>query len=228
MIRHVGIAGVMGLACLAMALSWQTPWVYPLLVAAFPLMLVISRDRADLVYYALGLTLGAGIDVAQSGTGVTIYAAPAQLLFLPLFVFFYWGLGLVAIRHLAALMPPVEFHVADGLVAVGAIGLSLFANQAPTGVAIAMLALLALRLGWVRHRHDWSAALMGMLIGPGSESLLISHGLYAFPSAHGALVPLWLIALYGCIGVASRGLVAGMNRELMRLGRRMDPASSRD
>lgn len=221
MVKHLGVAGVMGLACLAMATTWQTPWVYPLLLAAFALMGLIGRDRLDLGFYALGLTLGAGIDVAQSGTGVTVYAAPAQLLFLPLFVFFYWGIALVAVRHLVALMPPATFHPSDAVLFAGSVGLSLLANQAPLGVAIAMLALLAIRLVWARQPHDLSAALMGMLLGPGSESVLVSHGLYAFPSSHGALLPLWLFALYACVGLASRGLVAWMSRELSRLGRRV-------
>lgn len=223
MIQHLAVAGVMGLACLAMALTWQTPWVYPLLLASFGLMMLVGRDRRDLAFYALGLTFGAGIDVAQSGAGVTVYAAPAQLLFLPLFVYFYWGVALVAVRHLVRLMPPVAPHGSDYMLLAGAIGLSLFANRAPTGVAVAMALLLALRLLWLRRPYDLAAAGMGMLLGPGSESVLLGHGLYFFPSAHGALVPLWLFSCYACVGVAARGLVAALSRELSRVGRMASP-----
>lgn len=220
MIRHLGVAGVMGLACGAMALTWQTVWVYPLLLLGFLLMGLIGRDRLDPAFYGIGLTLGAGIDVAQSGAGVTVYAAPAHLLFLPLFVFLYWGLAFVAVRHLLALLPPAAPHATDGLLLVGAIGLSLLANRAPVGVTIAMLALLAARLLWVRRRFDLVAAFIAMLLGPGSESVLMSQGLYHFPSAEGALVPAWLVALYACVGVASRGLVTGLSGWLSRLDRR--------
>lgn len=228
MTRHLGVAAVMGLACLAMALAWRTPWVYPLLLAAFPVMLVISRDRLDAGFYVLGLTLGAGIDVAQSGTGVTVYAAPAQLLFLPLFVFFYWGLALVAVRHLVALLPPVAFHPSDSFLLVGAIGLSLFANQAPGLVGTAMVAMLGIRFWCFRRPHDLAAMALGMLLGPGTESLLLYGGLYSFPSAHGALVPAWLVACYACVGVASRGLVAGMTFALSHRGRAGMPATGGD
>lgn len=214
--RHLGVAGLMGLACVAMALTWRTVWVYPLLLAAFGLMALVSRDRRDLGFYACGLTFGAGIDVAQSGTGVTVYAAPAHLLFLPLFVFLYWGVALVAVRHLIALLPPAEFHPSDLVLLVGSIGLSLFANQAPMAVAALMLGLLAARFVWVRRPYDLVAALVGMLLGPGSESVLLSQGLYHFPSAHGALVPAWLVALYACVGVAARGLVPLVTRALAR------------
>lgn len=222
--RHLGVQVVMGLACLAMALFWQSVWVYPLLWAAAGLMGVVGRDRLDLGFYAIGLTAGASIDVAQSGTGVTVYAAPAQFLFLPLFVFFYWGLAFVAVRHLAALLPPRAFHVSDAGLLAGAVGLSLLANQAPEGVALAMLALLVVRLAWLRRRSDLVAAVAGMIVGPGTESLLLMHGLYHFPSAHGALVPAWLVVLYACVGVAAPGLVGWASQELSRAMARRAPA----
>lgn len=227
MLRHLGVAGLMGLACLAMAMTWQTLWVYPLLGAVLAVMLWVGRDRRDLGFYALGLTLGASIDVAQTGTGVTVYAAPAQLLFLPLFVFLYWGLSGVAVRHLYALMPPAEFHPVDLLLFLGSLGLSLCANQAPELVAVAMLALLGLRFGWIRRPYDGVAMLGGMILGPVSESILLSHGLYTFPSAHGALVPAWLVALYACLGVASRGLVGVLSHRRAGLGRG-EPAPRHD
>ncbi|GEM_PF-3203660 len=204
--RHLLSSSVFLLACLGMALSWQSPWVWPLLVGCLLLMLAISRDPKDLGYLVLGIALGGFIDVLQTGAGVTVYAMPGPILRFPAFVLLYWGLVGVALRHLFALLPPSRFHAADAALLVGAILLSLFGNAAPLGVAGLMVLALAVHFLVFRRWADAVAALVLMTMGPLTESMLIREGLYHFPSAEGGLIAIWLYPLYACIGATMRGV----------------------
>lgn len=216
MLVHLLASSVFLLACLSMALTWSSPWVWGLLVGCLALMLAISRDPRDLGFFGLGIALGGFIDVLQTGTGVTVYATPGPLLLFPGYVLLYWGLVGVSLRHLFTLLPKAAFHPLDLLLFVGVIGLSLFANVAPNGVAMLMLLALAIHLGCLRRRWDWLAAIALMTMGPLTESMLLREGLYHFPSAGGQLVPLWLYPLYAGIGASFRGIVPVLEGALDR------------
>ncbi|MBO9540794.1 DUF2878 family protein [bacterium] len=215
--RSLAIACILTLSCLGMALTWQSWLVYPVLLGGLVAMLAVSREKLDVAFYLLGLTLGAAIDVGQTASGVTVYAAPAWLLFLPGFVFLYWALAGIALRHLSRVLPPIQPHPADVALFVGVIGLSLAANLSPWRVAALMLVALTIRCRFIRHPGDGIAALAGIALGPGLESLLLSRGLYHFPSAGSGLIPLWLVVLYACIGVSARSFVAYAEAAVRRL-----------
>ncbi|MNY05820.1 hypothetical protein D3C86_1385510 [compost metagenome] len=127
---------------------------------------------------------------------------------MPGFVFLYWALAGIALRHLSRVLPPIQPHPADVVLFVAVIGLSLAANLSPWRVSALMLVALVIRCRFVRHPSDGLAAVAGIALGPGLESLLLSHGLYHFPSAGSGLIPLWLVVLYACVGVSARSFVA--------------------
>lgn len=216
--RHLLASFVFLLACLAMAQTWGTPWVWPLLAGCLLLTLAISRDPRDLAFFALGIGLGGFIDVLQTGAGVTVYATPGPILRFPGYVLAYWGMAGVALRHLYALFPSARSHPADAALFVGAILLSLLGNVAPVGVALLMAAGLVAH-GWVlRRRGDLLAALLVLVVGPLTESMLIRTGLYHFPSAGNQLIALWLYPLYAAIGAALRGILPRLERLVGFLG----------
>lgn len=216
--RSLAIAGILALSCVGMALSYQSWLVYPVLLVGAALMLLVGREPLDAAFYLLGLTLGSAIDVGQTASGVTVYAAPAALLMLPGFVFLYWALSGIALRHMTRLIGPCRPHPTDVALFATAIGLSLTANLSPWLAFALMLLALGLRCCWVRQRGDALAAVLGIALGPGLESILLSHGLYHFPSSGSALVPLWLVALYACIGVSARSFVAYAEQAASSLG----------
>lgn len=228
-LNHLLVSGVFLLACLGMAVTWRTPWVYPALLSGLGLMLLLSRDPRDLAFFGLGIGMGGSIDLVQTGSGVTVYAMHGPLILLPPFVLLYWGLVGVSLRHLYRLLPRATFHPADAWLFVGSIGLSAFANLSPTGVA-ALLVVALLGHAWrVRRPADALAAPALAMIGPLTESVLIHQGLYHFPSAGGSLVPMWLFLLYACMGVASRGVFPRLEGLLDRLeagSRRPKPEGS--
>lgn len=207
MLKHLCIAGVLGFACLLMALYGSSAWVTPLLLLCALAMLGVSRDGADLWFFGLGAVLGSGIDLAQCAVRVTVYSHPSWI-GLPPFVILYWGMIGVALRHLVLLFPPVGYRPSDGLLFVTSLLLSLMANRAPTLVALVMAALALVSLFGAYRPWNAVTALTVAILGPASESLLISHGLYAFPSAHGAVLTPWLFALYACLGASCRGVLA--------------------
>lgn len=213
---HLLASSVFLLACLGMALTWSSPWVWGLLSGCLLLMLAISRDPRDLGLFGLGIALGGFIDVLQTGSGVTVYATPGPVLLFPGYVLLYWGLVGVSLRHLFKVLPKATFHPLDGVLFLGVIGLSLFANLAPRGVALLMLVALACHLAVVRRRGDGLAAIALMTMGPLTESMLIREGLYHFPSAGGPLIPLWLYPLYAGIGASFRGIVPVLEGALDR------------
>lgn len=206
--RSLAIAGILILSCLGMALTWQSGWVYLVLLLGMALMLAISREPHDVAFYLLGLTLGAAIDMGQTASGVTVYRAPAALLFLPGFVFLYWALSGIALRHLSKLFGDCDPHLADIALFTTAILLSFAANLSPWLVCGLMLVALGVRCCFVRRQGDVVAAMAGVALGPGLESILLSRGLYHFPSAGSALVPMWLVVLYACVGISGRSFVA--------------------
>lgn len=217
---HLLTAAVFIPACLGMAWTWGSPWVWLVLPLCLALMLAIGRDLRDLLYFALGIGLGGFIDVLHTGVGVTVYATPGPLLLFPGYVLLYWGLAGVALRHLRLAFPRTAFHPADLGLFAGAIGLSLLGNFAPRGVALVMLALLVWHLARVRRPGDLLAALLLLVMGPLTESVLIHQGLYHFPSAGGGLIAVWLYPLYACVGASIRGVLA-------LLGSALDPADQR-
>lgn len=206
--RHLLAASVFLLACIGMATTWQTPWVWAVLSSTLLLVLVITRDRRDLAFFALGIGIGGFIDVLQTGAGVTVYHRPGVVLLFPEFVLLYWGMAGVALRRLFLCFPKAEAHPADLGLFVGSVLLSLFGNAAPRGVAVLMLLALGLHLALVRRKGDLLAALLLLVLGPLTESVLIHQGLYHFPSAGGQLIALWLYPLYACVGASLRGLMA--------------------
>lgn len=216
MLVHLLASGVFMLACVGMAQTWATPWVWAILPGCLLAMLAISRDPRDLAFFALGIGLGGFIDVLQTGSGVTVYATPGPVLLFPGYVLLYWGLAGVTLRHLFALFPRAAFHPADLALFVGAILLSLGGNAAPVGVTALMALGLAVHMGIVRRRGDGLAALTLLVMGPLTESLLIRQGLYHFPSAGGSLITLWLYPLYACIGASFRGIVPLLEGALER------------
>jgi hypothetical protein len=217
MLVHLLTSSVFLLACLGMALAWSSPWVWGILAGSLLAMLAISRDPRDLGVFALGIGLGGFIDVLQTASGVTVYRMPGPILLFPGFVLLYWGLSGVSLRHLFKLLPRASFHPADGMLFVGAIGLSLFGNVAPRTVAALMVLALAWHLGGVKRRGDGRAALALMIMGPLTESLLIRQGLYHFPSAGDSLVTIWLYPLYACIGASLRGILPVLEDALERM-----------
>ena len=222
MIAHLLASSVFLLACAGMALAWSSPWVWGVLAGSLLAMLALSRDPRDLGFFALGIGLGGFIYVLQTASGVTVYRMPGPILLFPGFVLLYWGLAGVSLRHGFKLLPRATFHPADALLFVGAIGLSLLGNFAPRGVAALMVLALALHMGVVRRRGDAQAALMLLIMGPLTESLLIRQGLYHFPSAGESLIAIWLYPLYACIGASLRGILPVLEGALerMRSGRR--------
>lgn len=228
-LKHLLVSSVFLVACLAMAGTWSTPWVYPALLSCLGLMLILGRDLRDLAFFGLGIILGGSIDLVQTGSGVTVYAVHGPLILLPPFVLLYWGLVGVSLRHLYRLLPGATFHPLDAWLFAGAIGLSALANLSPLGVA-AIMAVALLGHAWrVRRPADALAALALALMGPLTESVLIHQGLYHFPSAGGALVPGWLFPLYACMGAASRGIFPGLENLLGRMeagSRRPTPEDS--
>jgi hypothetical protein len=214
---HLFASGVFLIACLAMAQTWASPWVWPLLSSCLVLMLMISRDIRDLGFFGMGVVLGGFIDLLQTGAGVTVYAISGPILLFPSFVLLYWGLAGMALRHMTELFPKVRFHPADGGLFVGAILLSLFGNAAPLTVAGLLLVALAIHLAFLRRWADGLMALALMMIGPLTESMLIRQGLYHFPSSGDGLIAIWLYPLYGCIGASFRGIVPVLEAVLQRL-----------
>lgn len=221
MLAHLLASSVFLLACVGMALAWPSPWVWLLLPGCLLAMLAIARDPRDLGFFALGIGLGGFIDVLQTASGVTVYRMPGPILLFPGFVLLYWGLAGVSLRHGFKLLPRATFHPADALLFVGAIGLSLLGNLAPRGVAALMVLALGVHLLIVRRRGDALAALMLLVMGPLTESLLIRQGLYHFPSAGASLIAIWLYPLYACIGASLRGILPVLEEALerMRAGR---------
>lgn len=217
MIGHLLASSVFLLACVGMARSWSTPWVWGLLVGCLLLMLAITRNPRDLAFFGMGVGLGGFIDVLQTGSGVTVYRTPGPILLFPTYVLLYWGLAGVTLRQLVTLFPRTSFHPADGMLFVGAIGLSLYGNAAPRGVAALMVLAWALHGRVVRRRGDALAAVFLMGMGPLTESMLIRQGLYHFPSAGEHLISLWLYPLYACIGSSFRGIVPLLEALLDRL-----------
>ncbi|MNX22199.1 hypothetical protein D3C86_521780 [compost metagenome] len=220
MLAHLLASGVFLFACLGMGLTWSSPWVWGILVACLLLMLAISRDPRDLAFFGLGIALGGFIDILQTGSGVTVYRTPGPILLFPGYVLVYWGLVGVSLRHLYKVLPTASYHPLDGALFVGAIGLSLFGNLAPRGVALLMVLALAAHLAIVRRRGDGLAAIALMTIGPLTESVLIREGLYHFPSAGGNLITIWLYPLYACIGASFRGIVPILEGALARVDNR--------
>lgn len=214
---HVFTSAVFPLACLGMAQTWASPWVWPVLGLCLLMMLVISRDPRDIGFFGLGVLLGGFIDVLQTSAGVTVYATPGALLGFPAYVLLYWGLAGVTLRHLSALFPKARFHPADGVLFVGAVLLSLFGNAAPQAVASVLYAALVLRLASRRSGADALMALTLLVMGPFTESLLIRQGLYRFPSAGDGLIAIWLYPLYGCIGASFRGILSVLDALLDEL-----------
>mgnify|MGYP001339235939 CR=1 FL=1 len=226
MLAHLLASGVFLFACLGMALSWSSPWVWGILTACLLMMLAISRDPRDLGFFGLGIALGGFIDVLQTGSGVTVYHTPGPILLFPGYVLVYWGLVGVSLRHLYQVLPKAAAHPLDGMLFAGAIGLSLFGNLAPRGVALLMVVALAAHLMIVRRRGDLLAAIALMTMGPLTESVLIREGLYHFPSAGGGLIAIWLYPLYACIGASFRGIVPLLESTLARAGIRKPSTDS--
>ena len=216
MLLHVTASSAFLLACAGMAFFWQTPWVWGILPATLLLVLALTRDPRDLAFFVLGIGLGGFIDVLQTGAGVTVYRTPGAFLLFPGYVLLYWGMAGVALRRLFMCFPEAAFHPADALLFVGAIGLSLLGNAAPRGMAALMVVALLAHLALVRRRGDVAAALLLLVMGPLTESLLIRQGLYHFPSAGDRLITIWLYPLYACIGASLRGLMAWLETALDR------------
>jgi Protein of unknown function (DUF2878) len=72
--------------------------------------------------------------------------------------------------------------------------------------AIALLVLLAVRLGFVRTRGDWAFALAAAIAGPAAEAAIHALGAFDYTEPDLLGLPLWLPALWANGGLAIRRL----------------------
>jgi Protein of unknown function (DUF2878) len=72
--------------------------------------------------------------------------------------------------------------------------------------AIALLALLAVRLGFAGTRGDWAFALVAAIAGPAAEAAIHALGAFDYTEPDLLGLPLWLPALWANGGLAIRRL----------------------